>query len=72
MGVDLKMAHYKSYEKQTTKSNTTSENITYLVDDKTFMCQNKKLHSLTARKGKWISEKKYRDIKKIIQHDSHK
>ena len=53
-----------------TKRNTTSENIIYLVDNKK-PCQHKKLHLLTARREKWISEK-YIEMLKIIQHDSHK
>ena len=32
------------------------------------MCQHKKLHPLTARRGKWISETLYRDIENIIQN----
>ena len=36
------------------------------------MCQNKKLHPFTDRRGKWISETMYRDIEKIIQNDSQK
>ena len=36
------------------------------------MCQCNKLHPLTARRVKWVSEAMYRDIEKIIQHDSQK
>ena len=57
--------------KHITKMNTTSDNITNLVYNKTFLCQNNKLQLLTSRKGKLISETVYRGIKKIIQHDSH-
>ena len=71
-GWNKKTSHYESYEKYTTKINTTSENITYLVDKKIFLCQHKKLHPLIDRRGKWISETMYRDIEKIIQHDSQK
>ena len=46
--------------------------MTYLIDSKTFLCQHNKLHLLTARKVKWISETMYRDAEKIIQYDSHK
>ena len=46
-----------------TKMNTTSENMTNLVD-KTIMCQDNKLHPIAARRGKLISETKYRDIGK--------
>ena len=50
--------------KRITKRNTTPENITYLVDNKTVLCQHGKFHPLTARKGEWISETMYRDIEK--------
>ena len=49
------------------KMSKTSENTTYLIDNKTIMCQHKKLHPLTSRRGKWISETMYRDIEKIIK-----
>ena len=49
-------------EKHITKMNTTSENMTYLVDNKTIMCQHNKLHPLIAIIVKWISETMYRDI----------
>ena len=39
-------------EKQITRMYSTSENITYLVDDKTNLCQHNKLHPLTAIRGK--------------------
>ena len=44
-------------EKHTTKRNTTSENITYLVDTKKVMWQHEKLHPLKTRRGKCIPEK---------------
>ena len=50
----------------------TSENMTYLIDNKNFLCQHNKLHPLTARRGKWISETLYREIKTIIKNDSPK
>ena len=40
--------------------------MTYLADNKTNMCQHKKLYRLTARRIKWISEKMYRDIEKLF------
>ena len=52
--------------------NTTSANMTYLVDNKKYLCQHKKLHPLTARRGKLISEKMYRYIENIINQDSQK
>ena len=52
--------------------NTTSENMTYLVDNKTNMCKHNKLHPLTDRKLEWISETMYRDIEQIIHQDSQK
>ena len=51
-------------EKKITKMNTTLENMTYIVDNKTFLCQHNKLHPLTYRKGKRMSETMYRDIEK--------
>ena len=50
--------------KNITKRSTTSENITYLVDNKTFMCQHETFHPLTARRGEWVSETMDRDIEK--------
>ena len=52
--------------------NITSEIMTYLIDNRTFLCQHKKLHPLTYRRGKWISEKMYRDIENIIENYSQK
>ena len=48
------------------KMKTTSEKITYLVDNKTYLCQHNKLHPLTDRRGKWISETMYRYIEKSL------
>ena len=42
--------------------------MTYPIDNKTFLCQHNKLHPLTARRGKWISETLYREIATIIQN----
>ena len=50
--------------------NKTSENTTYLIDNKKFLCQHNKFYPLTARRGKWISEKLYREIASIIKNDS--
>ena len=47
--------------------NKTSENTTYLIDNKKNRCQHNKLHPLTARRGKWISEVLYRDSENIIK-----
>ena len=52
--------------------NKNSENTTYLIDNKTNLCQHKKLHLLPYRRGKWISETLYRDIENIIKHYSRK
>ena len=52
--------------------NTTSENMTYLIGNKIIIYQHNKLHLLTARRGKWISEKMYRDIEQIIQNHLQK
>ena len=43
---------------------TTSENMTYLVDNQKNMCEHNKLHPLPDRRGIWISETMYRYIKK--------
>ena len=53
-------------EKHITKMNTASENMIYLADNKTFLCQNNKLHLLTARRVKCISEPMYRYIEKLF------
>ena len=47
--------------------NTTSENMTYLVDNNKKDCQHKKLHTFTDRREKWISETMYRDIEKSFR-----
>ena len=52
--------------------NKTSENMTYLIDNKTFLCQHNKLYPLTARRVKLISEIFYREISTIIKKDSWK
>ena len=36
------------------------------------MCQNKKMHPLTYRILKWVSETMYRDIEQIVRHDLQK
>ena len=43
-------------EKLKNSTNKISENMTYLMDSKTFLCQHKKLDPLTTRRGKWIPE----------------
>ena len=48
--------------------NTTSENMTYLVDNQKCMCHHKKLRPLTDKRVNWISETMYRDIEQIIQN----
>ena len=50
--------------------NKTSENMSYLIDNKKFLCQHKKLYPLTARRVKWIPEILYRDIASIVKNDS--
>ena len=52
--------------------NKTSENMTHIIDKQKFLCQHNKLHPLTARRGKWISETLYREIATIIKNDSPK
>ena len=41
-------------EKLKNTMNKTSDNMTYLIDNNKLLCQHKKLHPLTARRGKWI------------------
>ena len=48
--------------------NTTSDNISYLIDDKKCLCQHEKLHPLTAIKVKCISEIMYIDLEGITQN----
>ena len=45
----------------------TSDNMAYLIDNKKFLCQHKKLDPLTARRGKWIPEEMYREIASIVK-----
>ena len=59
-------------EKQIIRMNTTLQNMTYLIVNKTIMCQHNKLNPLTDRREKSISETMYRDIEKVIQHDAQK
>ena len=40
--------------KYITEKNTSPDNVPYLVDNKKCMCQHRKLHSLTSRKGECI------------------
>ena len=47
--------------------NKIPENMTYLMDNKMFLCQHKKLDPLTTRRGKWIPETLYREIEKIVK-----
>ena len=47
--------------------NKTSENMTYLINNKKFLCQHKKLHPLIARRGKWIPETLYREIATTVK-----
>ena len=47
------------------KMNKTTENMTYLINNKKFLCQHNKLHPLTSIRRKWISETLYREIASI-------
>ena len=53
-------------EEQIKKMSTTSENMTYLVDNRKNICQHNKLHPLIAKISKWISETMYKDIEKLF------
>ena len=50
--------------KQITEKKKTSDNISFLIDNKSCLCKHEKLHPLTARKGEWILERLYKDIEK--------
>ena len=43
---------------------TASDNVSYLNDNKDYLFRHEKVHPLTARKGKWISERLYRYLEK--------
>ena len=66
------IAHYESHGKTLKTMNNTLENTTYIIDNKFFLCQHNKLHPLTARRGKWISETFHIDIENVIKNDSQK
>ena len=51
--------------------NTTSYNVSYLVDDAKCLCQHEKSHPLTDIKGKWISEIIYIYILRILFNMTH-
>ena len=59
-------------EKHKKTKNKTSENTTYLIDNKTNLCQHNKLHPLINRREKLISETLYKDIETIIKNGSRK
>ena len=59
-------------EKHKKSMNKISENMTYLMDNKKFLCQHKKLDPLTARRGKWIPETLYRVIEETVKNDSQR
>ena len=46
--------------------------MTYLMDNKNFLCQHNKLDPLTDSRGKWILETLYREIARIVKNDSPK
>ena len=46
--------------------------MTYLIDNKKFLCQHNKLRPLTTRRVKWISETLYRELASIVRNDSPK
>ena len=47
-----KMVTINPMEKQIIERNTTSDNVSFLIDNKKCLCQHEKLHSLTPRNGK--------------------
>ena len=56
IGEGLKIAHHEYYGKTDKKMNTTSENMTYIIDNKKDLCKQNKLHPLTYSRGKWIPD----------------
>ena len=57
-------------EKIKNTMNKSSNNMPCLIDNKTFLCQHNKLHTLTPRRGKWIPETLNRAIASIVKNDS--
>ena len=56
-------------EKVNRENKPASVNISYLFEETNCLCHNVKLNPLTNRKGKYISETMYRNIKEIIIQD---
>ena len=53
------------------ESNTTSDNVSYLVGNKQYQCQHVKFNPLTGRKRKKIPETIFRYLEGIITKDSY-
>ena len=43
-------------EKHTIVKTTTSDNVSFFIDNKSCFCPNENVHRITDRKKKWISE----------------
>ena len=70
MNSDRQKIDYEYYGKEIIESNTTSDNVSFFIDSKKFLCQYENVHPLTARNGEWVSEIIYKDLENIIQQDS--
>ena len=59
-------------EKNNKERNPTSENIPYLLSNKTFFGPDGKIHTLSARKGKYFSKTIIEISNSFISQDSHR
>ena len=57
--MDKTMLTMNPMEKNIMERNTTSDNVSFLIDNKNCLCQPEKMHPLTARNRGWISERMY-------------
>ena len=64
MRMDKTIAHYESYGKTDHNNERNIRDYDMSCWKQKNMCQHEKLHPLTARRLKWISETMYRDIEK--------
>ena len=60
----LKTVDYESYGEYIIQRNPASDNVSFIVDNKTCLWKHEKLHSSTARKGRLNSETMHRYIEK--------
>ena len=57
-----KNVDHESYGRTDYWGKKTSDNVSFLIDNKSCLCRHETLHPLTARKEKWVSEILYKDI----------